>query len=99
VKVERALEGTYRGRKVHTTHAPTSGPVLLHMLNLMDNYDMEAQGRTPLSVHRSVEAMKCESSLTMWRAGHLMSLYGIVGFAARLVSHLHVGMRINNMRE
>jgi len=26
VKVERALEGSYRGRKVYTTHAPTSGP-------------------------------------------------------------------------
>ena len=26
VKVERALEGSYRGRKVYTSHAPTSGP-------------------------------------------------------------------------
>lgn len=26
VHVERALEGSYRGRKVYTTHAPTSGP-------------------------------------------------------------------------
>ena len=25
VHVERALEGTYRGKKVYTTHAPTSG--------------------------------------------------------------------------
>lgn len=25
VKVERALEGTYRGKKIYTTHAPTSG--------------------------------------------------------------------------
>jgi len=26
VKVDRALEGSYRGRKVYTSHAPTSGP-------------------------------------------------------------------------
>ena len=26
VKVDRALQGTYRGRKVYVTHAPTSGP-------------------------------------------------------------------------
>ena len=26
VKVDHALEGTYRGRRIYTTHAPTSGP-------------------------------------------------------------------------
>ncbi|KAA1471669.1 gamma-glutamyltranspeptidase [Dentipellis sp. KUC8613] len=58
VKVEKALKGTYRGRKVYTTHAPTSGPVLLHMLNLIENFDMITEGRTGLNVHRYVEAMK-----------------------------------------
>ena len=60
VKVRKALQGTYRGRKVYTTHAPTSGPVLLHMLNLLEAYDLPAEGRTGLNVHRYVEAMKCE---------------------------------------
>ncbi|KAI0066114.1 gamma-glutamyltranspeptidase [Artomyces pyxidatus] len=58
VKVERALEGTYRGRKVYTPHAPTSGPVLLHMLNLMEKFDLPSEGRTGLNVHRYVEAMR-----------------------------------------
>lgn len=58
VKVRKALQGTYRGRKVYTTHAPTSGPVLLHMLNLLEAYDLPAEGRTGLNVHRYVEAMK-----------------------------------------
>jgi gamma-glutamyltranspeptidase / glutathione hydrolase / leukotriene-C4 hydrolase len=61
VKVQRALEGTYRGRRVYTTHAPTSGPVLLHMLNVLDHYDFDVEGRTPLNVHRLVEAMKCKT--------------------------------------
>ncbi|KAF8798738.1 gamma-glutamyltranspeptidase [Phlegmacium glaucopus] len=56
VSVDRALEGTYRGRKVYTTHAPTSGPVLLHMLNLVENYDFEE--KNALNVHRLVEALK-----------------------------------------
>ncbi|KAF7361903.1 hypothetical protein MVEN_00534900 [Mycena venus] len=56
VRVARALQGTYRGRKVYTSHAPTSGPVLLHMLNLMEKFPMTA--RTPLNVHRAVEALK-----------------------------------------
>ena len=60
VKVERALEGSYRGRRVYTTHAPTSGPVLLHMLNLIEHYDeFIPMGRTGLNVHREVEAMRC----------------------------------------
>jgi gamma-glutamyltranspeptidase/glutathione hydrolase/leukotriene-C4 hydrolase len=62
VKVSRALEGTYRGLKVYTSHAPTSGPVLLHMLNLLEKYDLPAEGRTEVNVHRFVEAMKCEST-------------------------------------
>ena len=61
VLVSRALQGTYRGRKVYTPHAPTSGPVLQHMLNLMEHYDQLIEdGRTSLNVHRFVEAMKCE---------------------------------------
>ncbi|EMD37801.1 hypothetical protein CERSUDRAFT_50406 [Gelatoporia subvermispora B] len=59
VHVNRALEGTYRGKKVYTSHAPTSGPVLLHMLNLMEHYDgLEAEGRTLMNTHRYIEAMK-----------------------------------------
>lgn len=64
VIVQPALQGTYRGRKIYTTHAPTSGPVLLHMLNLLEHFDDFVQeGRTGLNVHRIVEAMKCEHGL------------------------------------
>ncbi|KAF7288635.1 Sec7-like domain belongs to guanine nucleotide exchange factors [Mycena chlorophos] len=56
IKVQPALQGTYRGRKVYTTHEPGSGPVLLHMLNLMETYPKSP--RTPLSMHRVVEAIK-----------------------------------------
>lgn len=60
VKVTRALEGTYRGRKVYTTHAPTSGPALLHMFNLMERYDAYSGVITSLDAHRMVEIVKCE---------------------------------------
>ena len=61
VKVDRALQGKYRGRTIYTTHAPTSGPVLLHMFNLLEMFeDFVEEGRTPLNVHRVVEIMKCE---------------------------------------
>ncbi|EGO25825.1 hypothetical protein SERLADRAFT_388352 [Serpula lacrymans var. lacrymans S7.9] len=58
VKVYPALQGTYRGKKVYTPDAPTSGPVLLHMLNLMEHYDLIGDGRTGLNVHRLVEVLK-----------------------------------------
>ncbi|KAG6810980.1 hypothetical protein H0H92_009563 [Tricholoma furcatifolium] len=56
VKVQPALEGTYRGKKIYTTHAPTSGPVLIHMLNLLEHYDVKE--RNVLSIHRLVEILK-----------------------------------------
>lgn len=63
VHVAPALEGSYRGNKIYTTHAPTSGPVLLHMLNLLEQYeDFVAEGRTGLNVHRLVEIIKCACS-------------------------------------
>lgn len=62
VIVKPALMGTYRDKKIYTTHAPTSGPVLLHMFNLLEHFDdFVEEGRTGLNVHRIVETMKCES--------------------------------------
>ena len=60
VKVEPALVSSYRGKRVYVPHAPTSGPVLIHILNLLERYDLTGEGRTPLNTHRLVEAIKCE---------------------------------------
>ncbi|KAF9647325.1 gamma-glutamyltranspeptidase [Thelephora ganbajun] len=58
VIIEPALQGSYLSRKVYTSHAPTSGPVLLHMLNIMEHYDLFEEGMTGLNVHRLIEAIK-----------------------------------------
>jgi len=58
-KVDKALEGTYFGRKVYTSHAPAGGPVILQMLNLMERYPtLREEGRSGVNAHRFVEAMK-----------------------------------------
>lgn len=65
--VQPALQGTYHGpkgsppRHIYTTHAPTSGPVVLHILNLLEGYDLVGDGPTPLNIHRVVESLKCAS--------------------------------------
>ncbi|KAG5652354.1 hypothetical protein H0H81_005331 [Sphagnurus paluster] len=56
VKVRPALQGTYRGKKIYTPHPPGSGPVLLHMFNLLEKYDMKE--RNTLNIHRVVEIIK-----------------------------------------
>ncbi|KAG6912764.1 hypothetical protein DXG01_012303, partial [Tephrocybe rancida] len=56
VEVLPALEGTYRGKKIYTTHAPASGPVLIHMLNLLEHYDIKE--RSILNIHRLVEILR-----------------------------------------
>jgi gamma-glutamyltranspeptidase/glutathione hydrolase/leukotriene-C4 hydrolase len=48
-----ALKGSYLGKKVYTTHAPTSGPVLLHMLNVIEHYDLMNE-QDGLNTHRLV---------------------------------------------
>lgn len=35
----------------------------MHMLNLMENFDLVETGHTGVNVHRAVEAMKCASFL------------------------------------
>lgn len=59
VHVHKAIEGSYRGKRVFTTRPPTSGVVLLHILNLLERYNLPAEGLTPLNLHRVVEALKC----------------------------------------
>jgi gamma-glutamyltranspeptidase/glutathione hydrolase/leukotriene-C4 hydrolase len=60
-----ALEGTYHGgissspRRIYTTHAPSSGPVVLFILNLLEGYNFIREGATPLNIHRLVESFKC----------------------------------------
>ncbi|KAJ3989135.1 gamma-glutamyltranspeptidase [Lentinula detonsa] len=51
-----ALEGRYLGKKFYVPGAPTCGPVLLHMLNILEKYDFDQV--TGLNVHRLVETMK-----------------------------------------
>lgn len=82
VKINRALEGSYLGRKFYTTHAPTSGPVIVQMLNLMEHYDdLREEGRTGLNAHRLVEAMKCERYSNRNEA--IVDTFETVGFASR----------------
>ncbi|KAG1751511.1 gamma-glutamyltranspeptidase [Suillus paluster] len=58
VKVDHALQGTYHDKKVYTSRVPTSGPVLLHILNILERYDLIGEGRTGLNTHRFIEALK-----------------------------------------
>lgn len=48
----------YHGRKITTATSPSSGPVLLAMLNILESYNLYAQGETALSTHRMLEAFK-----------------------------------------
>lgn len=48
----------YNGRKVTTCSEPTSGPVLLSVLNLIERFQFKVEGLTGLNLHRLVEAFK-----------------------------------------
>ncbi|CEI93621.1 Putative Gamma-glutamyltransferase [Rhizopus microsporus] len=48
----------YNGRKVITTSEPTSGRVLISVLNLIERFQFKVEGLTGLNVHRLIEALK-----------------------------------------
>ena len=49
VKVREPLIGFYRGKRVLTSPPPSSGAVLLFLLNVMEGYPLSAEGPTVLS--------------------------------------------------
>lgn len=48
----------YHNHKVFTTSAPTSGPIILNVLNLIEPYNFSQSGPTSLNYHRFIEALK-----------------------------------------
>jgi gamma-glutamyltranspeptidase/glutathione hydrolase/leukotriene-C4 hydrolase len=56
--IRRTMSTYYKGRKVTTCSAPTSGPVLLSVLNLVERFQLQVEGLIGLNVHRLVEAFK-----------------------------------------
>jgi gamma-glutamyltranspeptidase/glutathione hydrolase/leukotriene-C4 hydrolase len=58
--VQPALKGTYHNRTIYTTHAPSAGPILIHLLNVLERYNLQDGERDGLNTHRFVEALKCE---------------------------------------
>jgi gamma-glutamyltranspeptidase/glutathione hydrolase/leukotriene-C4 hydrolase len=56
--IRKTVSTYYNGRKVTTCSEPTSGPMLLAVLNLIERFQMKVDGLTGLNLHRLVEAFK-----------------------------------------
>ncbi|CAO3635491.1 unnamed protein product [Mucor fragilis] len=56
--IRRTLSTWYNGRKITTCSEPTSGPVILSVLNLIERFQFKVEGFTGLNLHRLVEALK-----------------------------------------
>ncbi|GAA5795294.1 hypothetical protein HPULCUR_000649 [Helicostylum pulchrum] len=56
--VRRTVSTYYNGRKVTTCSQPTSGPILLSALNLIERFQFKVDGLTGLNLHRLMEAFK-----------------------------------------
>lgn len=56
--VREPIVGFYNDRKVITAPEPTSGPILLFLLNLLEKYDLKNNEIDGLNFHRIIEALK-----------------------------------------
>ena len=53
------LRGAFRGYEILCPPPPTGGTVLVEMLNILEDFDLRAQGRwSPATVHLMIEAMR-----------------------------------------
>ncbi|KAJ1818083.1 hypothetical protein LPJ75_001538 [Coemansia sp. RSA 2598] len=59
----RPLETFYHGQRIITGAPPTSGSILLNMLNIVEGYPLALEGQSALNYHRIVEAMKFGAAL------------------------------------
>lgn len=68
-RVYEPIVGEYNGKRIHTTDAPTCGPVLLGIFNILSSFNLHNSGsaglaeaqnatRTGLTMHRLTEAIK-----------------------------------------
>lgn len=63
--VKPAFRSTYLNRTYYTTHYPSGGPIITNLLNTLEGYDdFVDQGKTGLSIHRFIEALKCEFAVS-----------------------------------
>ncbi|CAH7688141.1 gamma-glutamyltranspeptidase-domain-containing protein [Phakopsora pachyrhizi] len=56
--VKRALKSNYLNQTFYTTHAPSSGPLLIYLLNILKKYQMNGTNQSPLFEHWFLEALK-----------------------------------------
>lgn len=56
--IRPVISTTYHGRKVLSASAPTSGPITLNILNLIEPFKFSENGPTGLTYHRLIEALK-----------------------------------------
>lgn len=60
VKLDESYNTHIDNLSIHTTGFPTSGPVLLFMLNMLDNFDMiPPRINDSEDLHNLIETMKC----------------------------------------
>lgn len=59
VQVKEPLRGSYRGYEIATMPPPSSGVIILEMLNILENFDLSAMGQGSAdSIHAIAETMK-----------------------------------------
>ncbi|KAH9815021.1 gamma-glutamyltranspeptidase [Melampsora americana] len=56
--VRPALHTTYLNRTIWTTENPSSGPMMIYLLNILEGFQLNRVPRTELEEHRFIESLK-----------------------------------------
>lgn len=56
--IGQAINTTYHGYNIWTTGPPSSGAMLLHVMNILERYSLHEEPRSALAEHRFIESLK-----------------------------------------
>ncbi|PLW34574.1 hypothetical protein PCANC_19828 [Puccinia coronata f. sp. avenae] len=56
--IGQAINTSYHGYNIWTTGPPSSGVILLHVMNILERYSLHEHPRTALAEHRFIESLK-----------------------------------------
>lgn len=57
-QIRASISTYYHGRKVVSCSTPTSGPLIIAALNILERFNLRLHGYTGLDLHRIIETLK-----------------------------------------
>ncbi|KAJ3108620.1 hypothetical protein HK100_003401 [Physocladia obscura] len=91
------LVGYYHGRKVVTCPAPSSGAMLLSILNIIEGFDFKSRGNTSDTVHLLIEAFKFGAAQRGLLGDRIDPIYRNITAIEKIITNKDLAAKIRHL--